>query len=147
MQRDLVSIPGALSALEKNQTNFQLGNGLNMWDFVSADNAAEAHILLAKALLRDALTLEHTSPKVDGEAFNITDGQPQRFWNFPRVIWKAAGWEPPTDEAEKIFILPTRLALVIATVLEWIYWLGTLGTWPPRQATGLDILLHTYVSD
>ena len=148
LQRDLLSIPGALAALEKNQTNFQLGDGSNMWDFVSADNVAEAHSLLAKALMRSAVTREKMAPKVDGEAFNITDGQRHRFWDFPRVVWKAAGWEPPPDEAKKIFILPTRLAIVIATVLEWVYWVGTLGTRRPgllsKQQVWISCYTHTY---
>lgn len=70
-ERDLLSIPGALAALEKKQTRFQLGDGTNMWDFCSADNAAMAHVLLAKALL--ASQGNPSAPKVDGEAFNITD--------------------------------------------------------------------------
>ena len=122
-----------------------------MWDFVSADNAAEAHILLAKTLLRNATTMDYTAPKVDGEAFNITDGQPHRFWDFPHLIWKAAGWEPPADEARKVFVLPTRLALVIATLFEWIYWLGTLGTRRPglfsKQQVWISCYTHTYRID
>ena len=121
-----------------------------MWDFVSADNAAEAHILLAKALLRSAAVVNDTTPKVDGEAFNITDGQQHRFWDFPRVIWKAAGWEPPVDD-EAIFILPTRLALVIAFILEWIYWVATLGTRRPgllgKQQVWISCYTHTYRID
>lgn len=151
LQRDLLSIPGALAALENNRTSFQLGDGSNMWDFVSVDNMAEAHILLAKALLRSAATRDRRAPKVDGEAFNITDDQRHRFWDFPRVIWKAAGWEPPVDESKKIYILPTSLALVIAMVLEWIYLVGTLGTRRPgllgEQQVWISCYTHTYRID
>ncbi|CAF9924400.1 MAG: erg26, C-3 sterol dehydrogenase [Alectoria fallacina] len=149
-ERDLVSIPGALAALEKNQTNFQLGDGSNMWDFASADNAAKAHILLAEALLR-SVEKDYTTPKVDGEAFNITDGQPHLFWDFPLIIWKAAGWEPPADRAKKMVILPTRLALVIAVMMEWIYWVVTLGTQRPgllsKQQVWISCYTHTYRID
>lgn len=48
-ERDLVSVPGCLGALKKNQTNIILGNGSNHWDFVSVENAARAHHLLAAA--------------------------------------------------------------------------------------------------
>ena len=152
MQRDLVSIPGTLVTVEQNQTHFQLGDGSNMWDFASADNVAEAHILLAKALLRRAATTtDDTTPKVDGEAFNITDGERHRFWDFPRTVWKAASWEPPADEAKKLVILPTRLALVIANVLEWVYWVGTLGTRRPgllgKQQVWICCYTHTYRID
>lgn len=151
LQRDLVTIPGALTALEKRQTNFQLGDGSNMWDFVSADNVAEAHILLAKALLRKATTVDAMAPKVDGEAFNITDGQRHRFWDFPRLIWKAAGWEAPPDEAKRVFVLPTRIALKIAYILESVYWVGTLGTQRPgllsKQQVWISCYTHTYRID
>ena len=146
-----MSIPGALAALEKDQTNFQLGDGSNMWDFASADNVAKAHILLAKALLRNVASMDDTTPKVDGEAFNITDGEPHRFWDFPRAVWKAAGWQPPAEEAKKLIILPTRLALVIAVVLEWIYWVGTLGSRRPgllsKQQVWITCYTHTYRID
>ncbi len=122
-----------------------------MWDFASADNVANAHILLAKALLKDAATTNNMAPKVDGEAFNITDGQAHRFWDFPRLIWEAAGWEPPANEAHKPFILPTRLALAIAFFLEWIYWVGTLGTRRPgllsKQQVWISCYTHTYRID
>lgn len=77
-ERDLFAIPGALVALEKGQTHFQLGDGSNLWDFASADNAATAHVLLATALL----VQDPAASKVDGEAFNITDGK-RHLLGFP----------------------------------------------------------------
>ena len=50
-ERNLLSVPEILALLEKGQTYFQLGDGTNLWDFVSADSAATAHVLLAIALL------------------------------------------------------------------------------------------------
>lgn len=46
-ERDLVAIPGALAAIEKGQTHFQLDDCSNSWYFTSAENAATAHLLLA----------------------------------------------------------------------------------------------------
>jgi sterol-4alpha-carboxylate 3-dehydrogenase (decarboxylating) len=88
---DRASIPGALSALQRGQTNFQLGDGSNMWDFCSTENAAEAHILLGKAPLSESGVAG--SARVDGEAFNIMDDDPHLFWDFARSIWKFAGHE------------------------------------------------------
>ena len=140
-ERDLVAIPGALAALEKGQTNFQLGDGSNLWDFASVDNAASAHVLLAKALLEN----RPATSKVDGEAFNITDGERQRFWDFPRVIWKAAGYELKED---KVWVLPSGVALKIAFVLEWLFWIFTLGTRRPSQLGTQQVeyscFTHTY---
>jgi sterol-4alpha-carboxylate 3-dehydrogenase (decarboxylating) len=48
---DLVTIPGCLNALQKGQTNVQLGDGSNLWDFCSISNCVDSHILLARALL------------------------------------------------------------------------------------------------
>ena len=145
-ERDLRAIPGALAALEKGQTNFQLGDGSNLWDFTSADNAATAHVLLAKALL--AQNDSQTTPKVAGEAFNITDGQPHRFWEFPHVIWKAAGHDVKND---KIRVLPTGIALIIADVLEWLFWIFTFGKKRPsqlgRQQVEYSCFTHTYSID
>ncbi|MCJ1357601.1 MAG: erg26, C-3 sterol dehydrogenase [Icmadophila ericetorum] len=142
-ERDLLAIPATLAALEKGQTNFQVGGNKNLYDFVSVDNSAAAHVLLAKSLLaqvnreRDDPAL----PKVDGEAFNITDGPEGRhyFWDYPRLVWHAAsedlkgteGIEPYTFNAQKTWVIPTWLALLLADALEWIYWLFTLGTKRP----------------
>ena len=88
-ERDNLTIPDLLATLEKKQTIFQLGDGTNMWDFCSADNAATAHDLLDNAML--ASHGNSSAPRVGGEAFNITDGERHRFWDFPRIIWRAAG--------------------------------------------------------
>ena len=113
-ERDEISIPGCLEALERRETKFQFGDGSNLWDFVSADNVALAHLLAAKSLL--AGTISHQTG--NGEAFNITDGERHYFWDFPRAVWKAAGHE---IKAEDIWMIPTTLALIVADVLEWLF--------------------------
>ena len=146
-KRDLLSIPGSLTALEKGQIGFQLGDGSNMWDFSSADNAATAHVLLAQALL--ARLDNPAAPKVDGEAFNITDGERHPFWDFPRKIWSAAGWKPQSKD--RVRQLPTRFALAIAIVLEWLFKVFTLGSRRPgllgRQQVEYSCYSHTYCID
>ncbi len=145
-ERDLIAISGALAALEKGQTHFQLGDGSNLWDFVSADNVATAHVLLAKALLSQ--TDADATPKVAGEAFNITDGERRLFWDYPRVIWNAAGHEVKADQ---LWILPTWVALILADVFEWLFWFFTFGTKRPsllgRQQAEYSCLTHTYRID
>ena len=143
-ERDPLSVAGALEALRKGQTNIRLGDGSNLWDFASATNAAAAHILLAKALLRR----QPAAPVVDGEAFNITDGERQKFWDFPRVIWKAAGCDVKDN---KMFTIPTTLALLIARILEYVFWVFTLGTRRPQllglQQVEYSCFTHTYRID
>ena len=140
-ERDSLSVPNMLALLEKRQTNFQLGDGRNLWDFVSAENAATAHVLLAKALLAQ----HPAAPKVDGEAFNISDGQRHLFWDYPRTVWRAAG---DKVKAREIWIVPTWLALMVADMMEWLFWLFTRGTRRPaqlsRQQVEYSCFTHTY---
>jgi sterol-4alpha-carboxylate 3-dehydrogenase (decarboxylating) len=140
-ERDSLSVPGILAILEKGQTNFQLGDGTNLWDFASADNAAAAHVLLVKALV----ARDPRAAKVEGEAFNISDGQRHRFWEYPQVVWRAAGHEV---KPHQIWVMPTRWALVMADMLEWLFWLFTMGTKRPaqmsRQQVEYSCLEHTY---
>lgn len=141
-ERDLIAIPAALRALEKGQARFQLGDGSNLWSFASADNAASAHVLLTRRLMAP------NGPKVDGEAFNITDGQSHLFWDFPRTVWKAAGHEVDTDQ---VWVLPTWAALKIAFLMEWLFWIFTLGVKRPGQLSKQQVELccftHTYCID
>ena len=143
-ERDQVSVPGTLAALKKGETNIQLGDGSNLWDFVSADNVGAAHVLLAKALL----VCEAAVPRVAGEAFNITDGERHLFWDFPRAAWKAAGHE---IQREHVWVIPAWLAFVMADVLEWLFWIFTFGTKRPtklgRQQIEYTCLTHTYSID
>lgn len=143
-ERDQLAVPKALEALEKGQTMFQLGDGSNLWDFVSAENAAAAHVLLAKALLAAGAS----APKVDGEAFNITDGERRPIWEHARTMWKAAGHEV---NVEQVWVLPTPIAFAMATILEWLFWIFTLGTKQPGRLSKQQVeylcLTHTYRID
>ncbi|KAL2055826.1 hypothetical protein ABVK25_004070 [Lepraria finkii] len=37
-------------------------------------------------------------PKVDGEAFHITDRDPLPFWTFSQMIWRTAGDKATPDQ-------------------------------------------------
>ena len=47
-------LPTVLSQLDNNQQNFQIGPNSALYDFVYVGNVAEAHILAAEALVREA---------------------------------------------------------------------------------------------
>lgn len=83
-----------------------------------------------------------------GEAFNITDDQHHRFWDFPKVIWKDAGHEVKSDQ---VWVLPTWMAWLMADVLKWLCWTFTTGTKLPDQLgrlqVGYSYLTHTYRID
>lgn len=146
-ERDPLSVPGCLRALERHQTGVIFGDGLNEWSFASVENAARAHLLLALALSeRLAHGIDPAKPKVDGEAFNITDGETHKFWDYPHRIWEAAGWQRPVGY--KPFSLPPGLLHVIASMIELSYWIFSLGQKLPTSFTRQEIAFasfeHTY---
>lgn len=119
---DVQTIPSMLTAYEKGQTKFQLGENTNLFDFSYVGNVAYAHILAAIALLStQALStrpLDHE--KVDGEAFFITNDSPIYFWDFARMVWATAG---DTTEPSQVWVINKEFGLVIASLMEWIFWL------------------------
>lgn len=139
---DREGIPGCLNALQKGQTNIILGDGKNLWSFCSVYNAAKAHSLLASALLNP----HPNRLEADGQAFNINDGHPRLFWSYAPTAWKYAGHKPSRNE--RIWNLPEGVLLVLASVLEWVYWVFTLGRKRPfklgRQQIEYMCFTHTY---
>lgn len=118
---DVQAIPSMLKAYEKRQTRFQLGENENLFDFTYVGNVAHAHILASVALLNthvlSTAPLDHE--KVDGEAFFITNDSPVYFWDFPRMVWKAAG---DTTEPKNVWIIQKDWGLALATILDWVFW-------------------------
>ncbi|CAO2651922.1 Nn.00g002050.m01.CDS01 [Neocucurbitaria sp. VM-36] len=142
--RDETTIPGCLNALSKGQTTTTLGPGDNLWSFCSGSNAARAHALLASALLDPTPKPEHL--EVHGEAFNINDGSPYPFWDFAKLTWKFAGYNPHPAPAMRH--IPITLALALSVCLEWVYWIFTLGLQRPynlgKQQVEYACFTHTY---
>jgi sterol-4alpha-carboxylate 3-dehydrogenase (decarboxylating) len=94
-------------------------------------NVAHAHLLAADALLQTLAlsTVPLDTERVDGEAFFITNGTPIYFWDFARRVWKERGL--PGDQnynVNKVIVLGTTVAMIIATLLEII--LGFFGLIP-----------------
>ena len=125
-ERDSQNIPGALNVLQEGRQRYQIGDNKTLFDFVSATNAAQSHLLAA-----DALRGKHDngSPKVDGEAFFITDVKPTLFWDYERQIWSAAG---DKTAPEDITVIPAWLVLNLASLVELLYWAFTLGLKRPK---------------
>ncbi|KAF4624316.1 hypothetical protein G7Y89_g13857 [Cudoniella acicularis] len=117
-------LPQLVKSIRKNEHRVQLGKNDKLWEFAYVGKAAEAHILAAKALLRES------GPKVDGEAFFITDGKPQPFFDFARKAYTAASHSVAPEEVKKI---PLRLVQTMASGGEWAYWLFTLNTKKPAM--------------
>lgn len=147
-ERDTQITPSLLNVLRRGENRFQLGDNSNLFDWVHVENAANAHILAAKALLAESARSDEEGKltKVSGEAFFITDDAPLPFWDLPRKIWAAAGHPMSTDN--KVWVIPAKWAIRSATALEWVVWAFSLGTKRPqtfsRQAVEYCCLTHTY---
>lgn len=126
---DMQIIQNMMTAYKKGQTKFQLGENDNLFDFTYVANVSHAHILAAIALLQthDLKVEPLDSEKVDGQAFLITNGQPVYFWDFARMVWRAAG---DRTEPRQIWHIGRETGLVIATLIEWLFWLA--GGWEPN---------------
>ena len=121
-ERDTQSIPGMLHTAEKGQTKIQLGDNKNLVDPTYVGNVAIAHLQAGKKLL--ASEAGSLDLKVDGEAFQVTEGDPQPFWTWARMIWRLAG---DKTRPEDVTVIPRWLALSMARGLEWVFYLVTFG--------------------
>ncbi|KAL4767122.1 hypothetical protein BDW60DRAFT_200703 [Aspergillus nidulans var. acristatus] len=125
-ERDTNSMGKMVAVARAGRSRFQMGHGKNAYDFVYVGNLADAHLLAAHALV-DA----HANPplpadrRVEGEVFNITNGEPWLFWDFQREISKQLGF--PIQEKD-IVIIPKWVGLLIGFVGEWLVWLFSRGS-------------------
>ncbi len=119
---DAQIIPKMLKALETGKSRFQLGNNKNLFDFTYVANVSHAHILAAQVLVNTHTQsrLPPDDQKVDGEAFFITNDEPVYFLDFVHAVWAAAG---DKTQPKEIWVIPKVVALMIATTLEWAFWI------------------------
>ncbi len=85
----------------------RVGPGHNRVDTIYIDNAAEAHLLAAKALLR--------RPALSGRVYFITQDDPIVLWDMVDAILAAADL-PPVRRS-----ISAPAARRIGTLMEWIY--------------------------
>jgi sterol-4alpha-carboxylate 3-dehydrogenase (decarboxylating) len=137
-ERDSQIIPVLMKMMREGKHRIQIGDNTAKSDRTSDENAALAHVLAAKALLAKINDPTADQPKVDGEAFFITDGRAMPMWDFARLIWRAAGDHTPP---EQIRVIPAWFILNLASLTEWVYWIFTLGY--KRPTTFRRVLLET----
>ena len=124
---DVGWLPNLLNVYESGKTNIQLGDNSAKIDYLYVGNCADAHLLAAEKLYQmHADTPE--SERVDGEAFFVTNNEPYRFWDFARAVWTAAGDQ---SDHKRVWVIPKRLGLIMATVAKWVFWLVSWGTVEP----------------
>lgn len=85
----------------------RVGNGKNLVDTVYIDNAADAHILAADGLEKN--------PKLSGNMYFISQGDPVPLWDMINHILKAAGLAPVKR------CMPRRMAWLFGFILEFAY--------------------------
>ncbi|RGP77590.1 hypothetical protein FLONG3_4281 [Fusarium longipes] len=126
-------IPQLMSSMRRKEHKMQVGNDTKLFEFLYVKKAAEAHILAMKALLNP-----NTRDQAGGEAFFISDGKPQRFFEFCRRFYAAAGSPVMPEETTRI---PLPIMQVMASTAEWLYWVFTLGMVKPSlRRIGIDYL-------
>lgn len=111
---------------------WQVGDGRNVNSCVEAGNCAAAHVLAAKALVDSSRA---TRGKVDGEAFNVTDGEDVNFWDDIRVTCAMIrGCYGKGDEAmPKVHVLPAWTMRLLVWTVKWALLIFTLGFVEPSQ--------------
>ena len=90
----------------------------------------------AKALLSEVKSGNFTSPqniapKINGEAFFLSDESPQPLFVFNRKTYAFVGH--PVSEKE-ITVISFAVVNAITWVTEWMYWIFTLGTKEPEMS-------------
>ncbi|KAH7386223.1 3-beta hydroxysteroid dehydrogenase/isomerase family-domain-containing protein [Cadophora sp. MPI-SDFR-AT-0126] len=124
---DMTLIWSLFETLRLGQHRHQMGDGSKLSDFLAVENAAHAHILAMNALLAGTANLD--APKVDGEGFFITDGNPMSYWAFRLKLWAYAGHK---HKAEDVKIVSASFVMAVVFILEWIYFIFSLGYKQPK---------------
>ncbi|MEJ2170695.1 MAG: NAD-dependent epimerase/dehydratase family protein [Desulfobacterales bacterium] len=85
----------------------QIGDGRNLIDTIYIDNAADAHILAAEKL--------KDNPRLSGNIYFISQGEPMPAWDMINAVLKAAGYGPVQGK------VPFRVAWLTGAALEFFY--------------------------
>lgn len=117
-------IPQLVSSIRKNEHKMQVGDNRKVFEFVYVKKAAEAHVLAARKLLDPK-----NADAVSGQAFFVSDGRPERIFDFARRCYAATGY--PVAEQE-VRVIPLGVMQAMASVAEWGYWVFTLGRKKPQ---------------
>ena len=155
---DQQMIANLLAVRRRRETTVWLGDNTALMDSVYVGSVARAHVLAAHALLAGSEYDSSSSPsasekptgknanapppKVDGEAFNITDDAPLPPWTFFRLFWIEMG---DTTPLSKVWMIPSWLTLMMAIWAEWWTWFFSMGKYRPELLIKerIEFLLYT----
>jgi len=129
-----------MKVLENGQTNIWMGFNDIFMDVVYVGHVAMVEVLAAKGLI--AGITDPKAPKVEGEAFNITDDQPSLPLDFFRKYWALGGDKTPLSS---IWMIPPWLIMLLAHSAEWIVWATSWGKLRPEDLVveRLEFALYT----
>ena len=133
-----------LEVYKNGQTRFWMGyNDIDM-DVVYVGHVARAELLCAHGLLEGIN--DPSAPKIDGEAFNITDDEPSPPWSFFRMYWMAAG---DTTPLSSIWMFPPWFALWLTIIAEFLTWAVSCGKKRPLvlKKEQIEFALYTRTYD
>ncbi|EWG36068.1 hypothetical protein FVEG_14610 [Fusarium verticillioides 7600] len=122
---DMNLVRQLVQSIRRKEHKMQVGNDTKVFEFLYVKKAAEAHILAMKALLDP-----ETREKAGGQAFFVSDERPQKFFDFSRKLYAAAGYPVASEEVTKI---PFFVMQAMASTAEWVYWIMTSGYIKPAM--------------
>lgn len=147
-ERDTICMGKIVATCRAGKSNIQIGPGTNEYDFMYVSNLVDAHILAAQALHNAyGKPIPEESKRVDSQCFNVTNHERILFWDFQRGVSASIGLPVKPEE---IKVVPAWVALLGASVVEWITWIKTLGRGRPPitwEAVRLTTITRTLNGD
>lgn len=137
---DYQNVVPTMQALEDGNTKVWMGYNDIYMDVVYVGHVARLEVLAAKGLL--AGITDPNAPKIDGEAFNITDDQPALPLHFFRKYWALAGDKTPLSS---VWMVPPMIVLFLANTAEFITWATSWGKKRPKMLIKerMEFILYT----
>ncbi|KAF0979809.1 hypothetical protein FDP41_000962 [Naegleria fowleri] len=109
-ERDLLFIPTVLENGKKGKTKFYVGNGKNQMDYTYVKNVTHALILASTHLDKES---------VSGEAFFVTNQEPELFWGFMADILREFSLPTPKIGIPvQVMYIISYILLIVATILK-----------------------------
>jgi sterol-4alpha-carboxylate 3-dehydrogenase (decarboxylating) len=133
-EREYAFVPAMLKTMKEGNTGVQIGSDHGLLATVSGNDAARAHILALRALMKPR-------NDVHGEAFYITGKTALSFWTMARIIWNEAGWE----QEKAPFVMPEWVAKLMAVGSETI--MRPFGIEPQLTMHMLRFMCNTWTYD
>jgi sterol-4alpha-carboxylate 3-dehydrogenase (decarboxylating) len=119
-----------INLARSGRANIRFGSDPCLFDNVYVENCTNAHLLLARALVKaGASTPLPAETRVEGEAFVVSNDEHMPFWDIQRLVADIAG-KPVKDE--DVLCIPVWLVMSITFLAEWAYWIFSLGQKQPK---------------